>query len=125
MSLIDITNITADNLNTLCSEGLTDLFFTTSMNENELSENFSIIMDKAREYGKENEVFSHYQQQAQLWNIPEQWENPKPFGNCILSVPFKMNSLPDVLKEYITEFSRSIQVYPEMCILPALSVQNC
>ena len=79
-------------------------------------------MDKAREYGKENEVFSHYQQQAQLWSIPELWEKPKPFGNCIPPVPFPMNSLPDVLKDYITEISRNIQVYPEMCILPALSV---
>ena len=122
MSLIDITNITADNLHTLCSSGLTDLFFTTSMNEKELSENFSIIMDKAREYGRENEVFSHYQQQAQLWSISELWEKPKPFGNCIHPVPFPMNSLPDVLKDYITEISRNIQVYPEMCILPALSV---
>ena len=122
MSLIDISNITSEKVHILCSEGITEHFFTISRDEKELSENFSIIMDKAREYGRENEVFSHYQQQAQLWSIPELWEKPKPFGNHIPPVPFPMNSLPDVLKDYITEISRNIQVYPEMCILPALSV---
>ena len=122
MSLIDISNITSEKVHILCSEGITEHFFTISRDEKELSENFSIIMDKAREYGRENEVFSHYQQQAQLWSISELWEKPKPFGNYIPPVPFPMNSLPDVLKDYITEISRNIQVYPEMCILPALSV---
>lgn len=83
MSLIDLSNITAENIHTLCDEQRISYFFMSSQNEEERAENFSLIMDKAREFGKADEVFEAYQEQAVYWKIPELWEKPKPFEKKI------------------------------------------
>lgn len=78
LSILDLSDVSKDRANFLTSEGLTDHFFTISMDEHERAENFRIIMDKARELGVSDEVFAYYQEQAGLWKVPKLWETPKP-----------------------------------------------
>ena len=51
MSVIELQDVPKEQASLLTSKGLTDQFFTISMNERERAENFRIIMDKARELG--------------------------------------------------------------------------
>lgn len=122
MSIIDLSEVPKEKAGFLTSEGLTDHFFTISMDEKERAENFRVIMDKAREFGVSDTVFQHYQQQAGLWNVPELWEMPKPFGKEIQLAEFPLSCLPEVLKRFVRELSANVQVSPDMCVLPLLSV---
>lgn len=122
MSLLDLSNITSENVHTLCDEQRTSHFFICSQNELERAENFSLIMDKAREFGKADEVFNHYQEQAVYWETPELWEKPKSFEKKIDLMPFPLSCLPAPAGEYIKELSTNIQVSPDMAVLPLLSV---
>lgn len=122
MSTIELQDIPKEQASLLTSKGLTDQFFTISMNERERAENFRIIMDKARELGISEPVFQHYQEQAQVWNVPELWETPKPFGKEIQLSECPLSCLPPVLERFVTELSQNVQVSPDMCVLPLLSV---
>lgn len=122
LSLLDLSNITAENVHTLCDEPMTDNFFVLSRNEQELAENFSLIMGKAREFGVSDAVFQHYQEQAVYWKIPELWEKPKAFEKKIDLMPFPLSCLPTPASEYLKEISANIQVSPDMAVLPLLSV---
>lgn len=122
LSLLDLSNITAENVHTLCDEPMTDNFFVLSRNEQELAENFSLIMGKAREFGMSDAVFQHYQEQAVYWKIPELWEKPKAFEKKIDLMPFPLSCLPAPASEYLKEISANIQVSPDMAVLPLLSV---
>lgn len=122
MSILDLSDVSKDRASFLTSEGLTDHFFTISMDEHERAENFRIIMDKARELGVSDEVFAHYQGQAGLWKVPELWETTKPFGKEVQLAEFPLSCLPGILAEYLKAVARYVQVYPEMAALPLLSV---
>ncbi|MGN0620250.1 MAG: YfjI family protein [Porcipelethomonas sp.] len=122
MSIIDLSDVSKDKAYILTGEALTDQFFTISMDEKERAENFRVIMDKARELSVSDEVFQHYQEQAGLWNVPELWEMPKPFGKEIQLAEFPLSCLPEVLERFVRELSANVQVSPDMCVLPLLSV---
>lgn len=93
-----------------------------SQNEIELADNFSLVMDKAREFGKSNEVFDAYQQSADLYEVSELWEKPKPFGKKVKLSPFPVSCLPTEAEKFLQEISDNIQVSPDMAALPLLSV---
>lgn len=122
LSILDLSDVSKDRANFLTSEGLTDHFFTISMDEHERAENFRIIMDKARELGVSDEVFAYYQEQAGLWKVPKLWETPKPFGKEVQLAEFPLSCLPEVLKRFVRELSANVQVSVDMCVLPLLSV---
>lgn len=122
MSIIDLSDVPKDKAYILTGDALTDQFFTISMDEHERAENFRIIMDKAREFGVSEAVFQHYQEQATLWKLPELWETPKPFGQEVQLAEFPLSCLPGILAEYLKAVARYVQVYPEMAVLPLLSV---
>lgn len=122
MSIIDLSDVSKDTAYKLTSEALTDIFFTISMDERERAENFRLIMDKAREFGVSDAVFQHYQEQVSLWNVPELWETPKPFGKEAQLMEFPLGCLPEVLERFVRELSANVQVSPDMCVLPLLSV---
>ena len=122
MNPIDLSAVPKDRASFLVSEQLTSHFFTISMDDKERAENFRIIMDKAREFGVSDAVFQHYQEQAGLWNVPELWETPKPFGQEVQLAEFPLGCLPEVLERFVRELSANVQVSPDMCVLPLLSV---
>ncbi len=122
MSKLDLSNITAENYIQLGSSAQISQFFLVSQDDRERAENFRVIMDKAREFGVSDAVFQHYQEQAQVWNVPELWETPKPFGKEIQLAEFPLSCLPGVLERFVRELSANVQVSPDMCVLPLLSV---
>lgn len=122
MSKIDLSNITAENIHTLCSESMVSHFFMCSQGEQERTENFSLVMDKAREFGTTDEVFNLYQQSAVLYEVPELWEKPKPFGKKVKLADFPLSCLPLAARNFLKETSDNIQVSYDMAVLPLLSV---
>ena len=117
-----MSNITAENTHTLCSESVINHFFLCSQNEKELADNFSLVMDKARQFGISNDVFEAYQQSANLYKVSELWEKPKPFGKKVQLSPFPVSCLPAEAGKFLQEISANIQVSPDMAALPLLSV---
>ena len=93
-----------------------------SQDEQERTENFGLVMDKAREFGVPNEVFDAYQQSADLYNVPELWEKPKPFGKKVKLADFPLSCLPLAAGNFLKETSDNIQVSYDMAVLPLLSV---
>ena len=79
------------------------------------------MMNQARELGIEKQI-RIAQQTARDYNEPELWELPEPFEKSIPLQSFPLSSLPPVLGEYLKAVSENVQVYPEMCVLPLLSV---
>ena len=122
MSKLDLSNITSENIHTLCSEPVISHFFMCSQDEQERTENFGLVMDKAREFGVPNEVFDAYQQSADLYNVPELWEKPKPFGKKVKLADFPLSCLPLAARNFLKETSDNIQVSYDMAVLPLLSV---
>lgn len=97
-------------------------FFMCSQGEQERTENFSLVMDKAREFGTTDEVFNLYQQSAVLYEVPELWEKPKPFGKKVKLADFPLSCLPLAARNFLKETSDNIQVSYDMAVLPLLSV---
>lgn len=93
-----------------------------SQDEQERTENFSLVMDKAREFGTTDEVFNLYQQSAVLYEVPELWEKPKPFGKKVKLADFPLSCLPLAARNFLKETSDNIQVSYDMAVLPLLSV---
>ena len=52
----------------------------------------------------------------------EAWKPIIPFDAPSGSKAFPMETLPEILREYVTHVAIQISVYPEMCVLPLLSV---
>ena len=69
MSIIDVSHITDENFFILCDRNFMEHFFTLSMNDDELSTNFSLIMDKAREYNVADTVLDEYNKMAPDWGV--------------------------------------------------------
>ena len=80
------------------------------------------MMNQARELGIEKQIREIAQQTAIDYNEPELWELPEPFEKSIPLQSFPLSSLPPVLGEYLKAVSENVQVYPEMCVLPLLTV---
>ena len=80
------------------------------------------MMNQARALDIEKQIREIAQQTAIDYNEPELWELPEPFEKSIPLQSFPLSSLPPVLGEYLKAVSENVQVYPEMCVLPLLSV---
>lgn len=96
--------------------------FTYSDNEKERVLNFTVIMDTARKLGISDTVYEEYQKEAELYGISRLWEVPRPIENSMDHSPLPSNCLPDALWDYMQGVAEYLQVCPEMCILPMLSV---
>lgn len=99
--------------------------FFNMLNPIEKAVNFGVLMDKARELECADIIFPTAQNIMQQENCPELFELPDPELTVKKTVPlspFPVNSLPKVLAEYLKAVSDDVQVYPEMCALPMLSV---
>lgn len=60
MSKLDLSNITAENVDTLASESRINHFLLCSLNDKELDSNYNAVISKAREFGVEGEVTAAY-----------------------------------------------------------------
>lgn len=82
---------------------------------------YSNIMDTARALNLARECEETAQTIAKREGEPELWELPESFEKPVELQPFPISSLPPVLSDYLSEVSKAVQVYPEMCVLPMLS----
>lgn len=60
MSIIDLSNITAENVHTLCDEERINHFLLCSLSDEELNINYNATISKAREFNIESEVTAAY-----------------------------------------------------------------
>lgn len=86
------------------------------------SDSFGQLMDKARELNCFETAYSSAQKIAEEMGEPELFETPESFEKTIPLTPFPLSSLPDILAKYLKAVAENVQVYPEMCALPMLSV---
>lgn len=91
-------------------------------NIKERAELFTGMMNQARELGIERQILSIAEQTAKEFGEPELWELPESFEKPAKLQGFPVESLTDVLKNYLKAVSESVQVVPEMAVLPMLSV---
>lgn len=83
---------------------------------------FTDVMNKAREFGKAEEVEALAQKIAADFNEPELWELPQSFTKEVKLQGFPVSCLPGKLQEYLKAVASYVQVFPEMAALPLLSV---
>ena len=107
---------------TLTSDNTIETLFLLSNDERERAEGYTNIMNKARQFGISAEVADFYKTAAQLYKAEELWEMPKPLKSASEVSELPLNAFPSVLSDYLKAVSDFVQVYPEMCVLPMLSV---
>jgi len=83
---------------------------------------FSNVMERAREFGLEQQTSELAVSIAMEFNEPELWELPEQFEKQIQLSPFPVDSLPETLSAYLKAVCGFVQVTPEMGALPLLSV---
>ena len=122
----------------LCSNEIESDLFAFSNTPRELGDGFREIMNVARKFGVADKVEEHYKSVYPIYKgmnnhgipcypnltLPELWETPRPLELSALDepIPLKEQMFLPFLWEYIKAVAASIQVYPEMCVLPLLSV---
>ena len=113
-----IENINADRLR----EHFEDLVLSALNLTGEDRANFyTNIMDTARHLDMAEEAEEAAQSIAKREGEPELWELPDSFEKPIELQVFPVSVLPETLADYLREVARTVQVYPEMCVLPLLS----
>lgn len=101
----------------------------------EVAARFTEIMDIARQHGIADEVKEVYrsvyksykEQNPESYDnltLSELWETPRPLELSVLDepIPLPQAGFPPFLWEYIKAVAAYVQVFPEMCVLPLLSV---
>ena len=88
----------------------------------ERAEYFTDLMDTARGYGLETELERIAKAICLKQGEPDLWELPKSFEVSAQLPKLTERCLPPKLWEYLKAVSEYVQVAPEMCVLPLLSV---
>lgn len=83
---------------------------------------FTNLMETARAYELEKEAEAIAGSVCLKHGVPELWELPKTFEKGQALPPFPLDALPQMLKDFVKAVSDHVQVYPEMAVLPLLSV---
>lgn len=86
------------------------------------SEWYTTFMNAARSYGMEQQALQLARAICQQEDEPELWELPKDFEQGGTLPPLPVDCLPQKLWEYLKAVSDYVQVFPEMAVLPLLSV---
>ncbi|MCM1133879.1 MAG: YfjI family protein [Ruminococcus flavefaciens] len=88
----------------------------------ERSKFYTYVMNNARAVDYAQATEKAFKSETSRLGIPELWEIPKEFEKEKLSVPFPIDSLPPLLRDYLKAVADNVQVDVTMCILPLLSV---
>ncbi|MGN0575185.1 MAG: YfjI family protein [Ruminococcus sp.] len=112
--------LTAEQLELKTANLVENILLRSDLRERE--ELYTGLMNQARELNIEQQVREIAQQTAIDFNEPELWELPEPFEKSVPLQPFPLSSLPPVLGEYLKAVAEYVQVFPEMAVLPLLSV---
>lgn len=86
------------------------------------SELFTDFMEQARKTGVYKEASAIAFECAIAFKEAELWELPKSFDKEITLQSFPVDCLPAILRDYLSAVSESVQVYPEIAVLPLMSV---
>lgn len=114
-----IEGVTADRMRLQCEDLILSALIRTDPRER--AQTYTNIMDTARALGIGEEVEELAQIIAKREHEPELWELPEPFEKPVELQSFPASALPETLADYLSEVARTVQVYPEMCVLPLLS----
>ncbi|MBO4867959.1 MAG: DUF3987 domain-containing protein [Ruminococcus sp.] len=90
--------------------------------EPERSEYYTHLMDMARSYGLEKELERVAKAVCLEQGEPDLWELPKSFEGSAQLPKLTESCLPSKLWDYLKAVSEYVQVAPEMCVLPLMSV---
>lgn len=88
----------------------------------ERAEYFTYLMDTARGYGLETELERIAKAICLKQGEPDLWELPKSFEESAQLPKLTESCLPPKLWAYLKAVSEYVQVAPEMCVFPLLSV---
>ena len=115
-----LAELTQDNITLYAGRAIEQILLISDIHER--AERFTDVMNKAREFGVADEIKKMSKAIAEDYNEPELWELPEPFEKSVPLQPFPLSSLPPVLGEYLKAVAEYVQVFPEMAVLPLLSV---
>lgn len=86
------------------------------------AERFTEIMQLARGYGIEDIVSERAEQICEQYGVPTMWELPAEFDKAEPLPPYPLDSMPELLRDYLKAACEFVQVKIEMGALPLLSV---
>ena len=86
------------------------------------AEFFTNVMNTARAYELEDAALQIAHGICLQQGEPDLWEVPKAFESGQELPAFPLDSLPGFLSEYVKALADHVQVFPEMIVLPLLSV---
>lgn len=125
MNDIVIQKIEKQNINSVSElkERLPELIQDMSiMNDNDIAENFTAIMSRARKLNIEDDVYTEAQLFANSIKMPELWEKLLPFEKDTQLKSFPVDVLPETLRDYVKSVSEFVQVSADMVAVYMLSV---
>lgn len=91
-------------------------------NREQRSTMFTDIINAARTQGTEQQALQFARGICRKENLPDLWELPKSFDESAKLPKLTDSCLPPKLWEYMQAVAKYVQVAPEMCVLPLLSV---
>lgn len=115
-----MAELTKENFLLYAGQAIEQILLISDIHERFSS--FTDIMNKAREFGKTEEVEKLAQKTAADFNEPELWELPESFEKEIKLQGFPISSLPKTLADYLSALCDFVQVDSSMAALPMLSV---
>ncbi|MBP1533693.1 MAG: DUF3987 domain-containing protein [Ruminococcus sp.] len=92
------------------------------VNQEQRSTMFTNIINAARTQGTEQQALQFAKGICRKEHLPELWELPKSFDESAKLPKLTDSCLPPKLWEYLQAVAKYVQVAPEMCVLPLLSV---
>lgn len=115
-----MTELTKENILLYAGQAIETIAIISDIHER--AKRFTDVMNKAREFDKAEEVEELAQKIAADFNEPELWELPQGFEKEVKLNGFPVSCLPGKLQEYLKAVASYVQVFPEMAVLPLLSV---
>ena len=103
-------------------EELSGLIYNCLAMQDSRAKFFTDIMDTARAYELEEQANRLAHSICLKEGEPDLWELPKSFDESAKLPKLTDSCLPPKLWEYLQAVSKYVQVAPEMCVLPLLSV---
>lgn len=116
----ELPELTKENFLIYAGQAVENILLISDMQER--AERFTDIMDRAREFGKYEEVEELAQNIAAEFNKPELWELPQDFEKGVNLPAFPIQCYPDVIQTYVRAVSKNAQVDIDMPAVVALSI---
>lgn len=115
------SNITKGEFTYQMLDGLLDTMLIVSDKHNR-AKMYTNVMKTSRYFGIEELAETVANKKASEYGEPEPWELPELFDKkAEKPIEFPLQHLPSVLLNFVADVAKSVQVYPDMIVLPMLS----